>query len=125
MYLHFRNITYLFKYGTCFKGVVPPFSTNSRLPTSPDGVVGLPPSGGWRMNFFLLKTSQGRISKFISWSISVGFPTLSFHFCSAHSFEIPPCDVLSKKFSHQMERGTRHQERPAVENWLKMGVQRP
>ena len=52
---------------TCFKGTVPPLSTNSQLPTSPDGV-DIPPSGGWRMNF-LLRTSQGGISKFITWSL--------------------------------------------------------
>ena len=38
-------------------------STNSQLPNSPDGV-DITPSGGSRMNF-LLKTSQGGISKFI------------------------------------------------------------
>ena len=115
---------------------MPPLSTNSQLPTSPDGV-DIPPSGGWRMNI-LLKTSQGRISKFITRSFffffkSINFPTLSSHFKGHElnpvpkllknltgrsemtmwenllilknknqilvlNFEIPPCNVLIKKF---------------------------
>ena len=70
IYLHFKNITYLFKYGTCFKGQAPPFSTISRLPPSPVGcaIVVLAPSIGLIMNL-LVKTSQRGISKFITRSL--------------------------------------------------------
>ena len=71
-------------YGTCFKGVVPPLSTNSRPPTSPDGV-DIPPSGGWRMNF-LLKTSQGGISKFITRSLFFRINKLSLKLLLLHNF---------------------------------------
>ena len=50
-----------------FQGQAPPFSTISRLPPSPVGcaVVVLAPSVGFITNL-LVKTSQGRISKFIT-----------------------------------------------------------
>ena len=94
-----------------FQGQAPPFSTNSRLPTSPAGVV-LPPSGGWRMNF-LFKTSQGGISKLITWSlffkinrffhiaISFLFDTVLNNFGTGH--ELNPVPKLLRSVSNKNE----------------------
>ena len=60
-------ITNLLNLRDMFQGCCAPIFNQFSLPTSPDGV-DIPPSGDWRMNF-LLKTSQGGISKFISWSL--------------------------------------------------------
>ena len=126
-----------------FQGQAPPFSTISRLPSSPVGcaVVVLVPSVGFIMNL-LVKMSQGRISKFITRSLFFRinkFPTLSFHFVLSScllpkllknltgrsemttwenllilknkervmNFEIPPCDVLTRRFVIKPTEGAR------------------
>ena len=67
--LHFKHHLVV-SYRTCFKGSVPPFSTVSQLLMSPTGcaAAACTPSVGLNTNF-LVKTSQGGISKFITRSL--------------------------------------------------------
>ena len=93
--LHFKGHLRVF-YGTCFKGGVTPFLTVSRLLLFPVGcvVVVCTHSVGLVMNF-LVKTSQGGISKFIPRSL----------FFKINKFSHIVIPLLSVKFFNNFSTG--------------------